>query len=99
MSDPTQPPASLSTQELARLLMTQDASDLQAIEDLPESDRQWLESAIRTGKEGSLSLLLGGIRLRHQFLLNPYPARSHITDLPSWVAVARSQPVALGITL
>jgi hypothetical protein len=87
---------SLSTSELARLLGSTKSTDLQAIDELPLSERQWLESETRRTDKRWRRRLLGGVQLKQQFLRKPYYARSHLTDLQSWVNIAAGQPVAMG---
>ncbi len=91
-----QPETSLSTSELASLLGTTCSTDLQAIDELPPSDRQWLESETLRVDTRWRRRLLGGLQLRREFLLNPYYAQSHLKSLSSWVNIAARQPVAMG---
>ena len=87
----------LSTTQLASLLATQTSTDLQAIDALTLSERQWLESAIRKQDKGSNPLLLGAIRLKQRYSLKPCYAQSHLKSLSCWVSFAASRPVNLGI--
>ena len=83
--------------DLALLLGTSDATDLQAIDALTPFEKQWLASAIFKQDKGSNPLLLGAVRLKWQHLQKPCLAQSHLKDLRSWTAYAASRPVALGI--
>ena len=93
------PTAQLSSTRLASLLQTQISTDLQAIDALTLSEKQWLESAIQTQAKGSNRLLLGAIRLRQRHSLKPCYAQAHLKDLRCWTAYAASRPVALGIAV
>ena len=91
------PSTRMTTLDIARLLETDEADDIAAIEALVPGDRDWLVQAIRTGSFGSRRALRGGLRAQSSFLARPYYAREHIKTLAGWVSVASSAPVAYGI--
>ena len=78
----------LSTPELARKLGTQNSNDLQAIDDLTLSERQWLESEMQARDNPLRRPLLAAIRLKRECSLAPYYARSHLTELAHWLPCA-----------
>ncbi len=90
-------PTGFTTLDIARLLETDEAEDIAAIDALGSDDRAWLVQAIWIGIYGSRRVLRGGLRAQSRFLAEPYYARQHIKTLADWVCVAVSAPVAYGI--